>query len=662
MKKSRIGFITVLLFFVLRQASGAAILQVPADYPSIMAAIVAAADGDEVVVSPGTYYEHNINFQNKTLILRSIDPEDRAVVESTIIDGEGKGSVFNLYMSADNATTIAGFTITHGHAGEGMIFGGGISCHGTSPTIAHNIIHDNSAMYGGGIYCYESTAVIVNNTILGNYAQQLGGGIHSCNSTVEIRDNTITGNQSIFYGGGISAANGAGFDPPIIESNIITLNRSGHGAGIHCYDAIILNNDISNNLGEPDGPCGIAMGGGIYGTPSVVTGNTISNNEADWGGGMDIIGNTAEITENSISNNTAEFEGGGIHVRSGVAPVVEHNMILGNQSAIGGGVFCYSGVFSNNVIAANECFSDDPEIKAKGGGIYLADVSECNEPSPILVNNTFDGNSADDGGNIYVAISSPTIQNCVITHAPSGGGIFWNEISSDGYQPDIAYCDLFQNQGDNYVGMSDLTGSNGNISADPLFADPAAHDYHLLSEGGRWFADNWVEDDTTSPCIDQGDPLSDYGLEPAPNGHRINMGAFGNTLEASKSNSSRTIKILVYEIAEWVHPILIKAYPDTVYVETAVSEKQVVQALVQKPFDAVLIDVDVPDQEGLNTAAYIYETQKTSQYRDIIVIGFSKNIIKGETGLILKTGMDDFVSAPDAKKLMDVIKKQLESQ
>ena len=86
------------------------------------------------------------------------------------------------------------------------------------------------------------------------------------------------------------------------------------------------------------------------------------------------------------------------------------------------------------------------------------------------------------------------------------------------------------------------------------------------------------------------------------------------------------------------------------------------QALVQKPFDAVLIDVDVPDQEGLNTAAYIYETQKTSQYRDIIVIGFSKNIIKGETGLILKTGMDDFVSAPDAKKLMDVIKKQLESQ
>ena len=33
-----------------------------------------------------------------------------------------------------------------------------------------------------------------------------------------------------------------------------------------------------------------------------------------------------------------------------------------------------------------------------------------------------------------------------------------------------------------------------------------------------------------------GDPTSDYSNEPLPNGNRINIGAFGNTSTASKSN------------------------------------------------------------------------------------------------------------------------------
>ena len=44
-----------------------------------------------------------------------------------------------------------------------------------------------------------------------------------------------------------------------------------------------------------------------------------------------------------------------------------------------------------------------------------------------------------------------------------------------------------------------------------------------------------MTDDVTSPCIDAGNPASDYSNEPQPNFARINMGAYGNTLEASKS-------------------------------------------------------------------------------------------------------------------------------
>ena len=47
----------------------------------------------------------------------------------------------------------------------------------------------------------------------------------------------------------------------------------------------------------------------------------------------------------------------------------------------------------------------------------------------------------------------------------------------------------------------------------------------------------WVQDDVNSPCIDAGDPNSAWSNEPSPNGGRINMGAYGNTLEASLAPS-----------------------------------------------------------------------------------------------------------------------------
>jgi hypothetical protein len=41
-----------------------------------------------------------------------------------------------------------------------------------------------------------------------------------------------------------------------------------------------------------------------------------------------------------------------------------------------------------------------------------------------------------------------------------------------------------------------------------------------------------------SPCVDAGDPLSDYFSEPEPNGNRINMGAYGGTTEATTTSPS----------------------------------------------------------------------------------------------------------------------------
>ena len=94
-------------------------------------------------------------------------------------------------------------------------------------------------------------------------------------------------------------------------------------------------------------------------------------------------------------------------------------------------------------------------------------------------------------------------------------------------------------------GPGEGQASEGNYlygTGDPLFANPSTDytvaDFHLKSTVGRFDRSAfsaWVQDTSSSPCIDFGDPSSPVGDEPAPNGGVINSGAYGGTAEASKS-------------------------------------------------------------------------------------------------------------------------------
>jgi hypothetical protein len=90
---------------------------------------------------------------------------------------------------------------------------------------------------------------------------------------------------------------------------------------------------------------------------------------------------------------------------------------------------------------------------------------------------------------------------------------------------------LYNNTGGNYKNASSKT----DIHVNPLFANQKKHDYHLQSTAGRWNGKKWVKDNVSSRCIDTGYRYSDYSKEPKPNGKRINIGRYGNTIYASKS-------------------------------------------------------------------------------------------------------------------------------
>jgi parallel beta-helix repeat protein len=82
------------------------------------------------------------------------------------------------------------------------------------------------------------------------------------------------------------------------------------------------------------------------------------------------------------------------------------------------------------------------------------------------------------------------------------------------------------------------------LALEPYFADEAGGDYHLKSAGGRWTGSGYTNDTVTSPCIDTGDPLGAYATEPDPDGGRVNLGAYGNTLDASLSRTGAWLRVM----------------------------------------------------------------------------------------------------------------------
>ncbi|MEA1929198.1 MAG: right-handed parallel beta-helix repeat-containing protein [Candidatus Auribacterota bacterium] len=182
----------------------------------------------------------------------------------------------------------------------------------------------------------------------------------------------------------------------------------------------------------------------------------------------------------------------------------------------------------------------------------------CRKNSDAVINNCliYDNDSGDymDHGGIYVYDSDVEINNCTLWNnrqngiCASGSSAIARIKNSIIYQSNrrniiaisgtinISYS-LYDGKEYTQSGGVIVHGS-GNLNSDPLFIDGAGHDFHLRSEGGHWNGSGWTVDTDTSPCIDTGDPASDYSNEPSPNGGRINMGVYGNTDEASKSQSA----------------------------------------------------------------------------------------------------------------------------
>ena len=197
-----------------------------------------------------------------------------------------------------------------------------------------------------------------------------------------------------------------------------------------------------------------------------------------------------------------------------------------------------------------------------GGLGELAGAVACLGSSPVLEHCLLVGNRSSDynGGAVYLEDSHAAFINCTIADnlgSAQGAGVSLRDSSGV-----FRNCILRNHTPFEILGLglsapvvtySLVAGGwpgAGNLGFDPLFAAPGLWviadngelffimgDYHLMSQTGRWdpVTGVWLAGNATSPALDAGDPRDAWGPEPAPNGQRINMGAYGGTNQASQS-------------------------------------------------------------------------------------------------------------------------------
>lgn len=265
-------------------------------------------------------------------------------------------------------------------------------------------ITNNTGAYGAAFFVNEGTVDISGGEISGNTASKYGGAIYIATSegTVNMTGGTIDSNKAGNYGGAI--ANGGG--TVNVSGGTISNNAARYGGGIAAWantpEMIISDNAlITGNTAEGPKNDPYGGGGGIYiqsGTLKV-TGGTISNNTASYGGGIDTWGTaattiegTALITENKVTD--VDGTGAGIAVHDGIL-TLNGGTISKNRGYVGTGI----GIWNN----ATAVMDGDTKIIENvniadadnwaGGAVFVS--SATNDGSKFIMKN---GTIADNTG------------------------------------------------------------------------------------------------------------------------------------------------------------------------------------------------------------------------------------------------------------------------
>jgi len=174
--------------------------------------------------------------------------------------------------------------------------------------------------------------------------------------------------------------------------------------------------------------------------------------------------------------------------------------------------------------------------------MYLDNSSTSTYPITIQGNTMYNGASSGTYPGCLILDNtslSVVIKDNILMETTNDEWCLYIETGSSGTN---TYNDTYHSadSNDRYGGVA--AAGTGDINSDPSFVSTtvSSENFHLKSTSGRYTEGVWSLDASNSACIDVADSASTYSTELEDNGDRRNMGAFGNTKEASKGDTGTT--------------------------------------------------------------------------------------------------------------------------
>ena len=383
-------------------------------YESIGAALAVSADGDTILVAPGTYSgtdNTDLDFGGRDIVLRSSDGPDR-----TVIDCGGSARALKFHSHEREAAEVNGFTITHGFAE----YGGGIYCIFSCPTIKNCRFTGCEAIHAGGAIRYSTTApgALVDCALSGNTAEH-GGAISLHETDFETAGCTFSENTAS-EGGAIHIAYS---DAPMITDCLFDGNTASTGGAIYSTETTILEVE----------ECGFTMnsssdlGGAIRSTETETLRLRAcafsANSSNNSGGAMHAWGGRIYIESCRFEDNSASRNGGGFATERAAVEARSCEFVRNSAGANGGGACLYSA----DALAMSNCLFEENAADV-AGALYsrMRSTSDWGEVDHC----TFRANTAS--------------RNCGACY--SNGDKYWACVFSENRSPNVTAVEALRTE------------------------------------------------------------------------------------------------------------------------------------------------------------------------------------------------------------------------
>ncbi len=402
---------------------------------------------------------------------------------------------------------------------------------------------------------------------------------------IDVATAIVSLNDSLAYNNGNSGIRLSNQDGVVLQNNESYGNRVGislTAISSGQNQNILGNADLSAGSGNRvynNDDTGVSASGNV-----LVVGNTVYGHAGIGDAGI-VVSSNAEATRNVVYGNyngiqlgtgnssgrstrNRVYNNSNIGILAQQDSDVRENTVYSNFVGIQGDRISngtFRGLIENNLVYANSTQGivvDDAVVSGDFGVRILNNTVYQEVGDAVRIQNTAEGVQlsnnilwVDQGFAISVSTDSQvgfTSDFNLLFTTGTGQIGFWQDLARPSLSSwrNASFAD--ENSFDQNPIFVDPSGGDGQFGFVDATNDGRDDDFHLQSAAGRFsgsltpvldthtglptlLPSNEVNDAAQSPAIDRGAPESPFDNEPAENGNFINLGAYGNTEQASKS-------------------------------------------------------------------------------------------------------------------------------